>query len=301
MEQYRNQSTPFFVVGAQRSGTTMLRLMLNSHPKLSVPHESGFITVFYGKSASYGDLSHKENAAKLLKDISEYHFVKRGGLVRDMNAILSYPIAGYADLVNAIFTVCANSKGKSRWGDKTPGYTPDIDILWKLFPCCRIVHLVRDGRDMAISRRSINWGSGSIPRLAEDWRWKTIIAHKVGSVLGEQYLEVRYEDLVLQTENTLRSICAFLQEDFHRDMLDYHLTAESEVPTDSLQWHRTSVKAPDSSKLYLWKHKMSLSDRIIFEQIAGEALELFGYERENHSSTLGSRLKNLYYATLKRW
>src|SRR5262249_37007454 len=215
MEQHCSQLLPFFVVGAERSGTTMLRLMLNSHPNIAVPHESGFITVFYRKLIDYGDLSKKQNAKKILKDISEYGYMKKGGQIQSLEEILSYPIAGYADLVNAIFTAYAKQRGKMRWGDKTPDYTPHLDILWKLFPGCRIVHLVRDGRDTAISLRSISWGSRSIQRIAEDWRWQTTLAHKVGNVLGEHYLEVRYEDLVQQPENTLRNICTFLHEPYH--------------------------------------------------------------------------------------
>ena len=294
-------TVPFFVIGFQRSGTTMLRLMLNNHPRLAVPHESGFITVFYRRLAEYGDLNRRENAARLLEDISRYHLVQRGGHVVDIDEILASPISTYADLVSAIFSVYAKHKGKARWGDKTPFYTPDVDILWKLFPGSRIVHLVRDGRDTAVSMRGISWGSRSIARLAEDWRWKTTVAHKVGSVLGEHYLEVRYEDLVRNPEQTLRTICSFLQEPYCQEMLAYPASADQEVPKESQKWHATSITAPDASKLFTWKTRMSLADRIIFEQIAGDALELFGYEKENHPSTWASRLKNIYYGVFRRW
>jgi sulfotransferase family protein len=292
--------TPFFIIGAQRSGTTMLRLMLNSHPKLAVPFESGFIPQYYLKHVEYGDLKIKENAEKLLEAISENSFVKRGKLIQNPHAILSNPIASYRDLVNAIFLEYAKRNGKERWGDKTPSYATELDILWHMFPGCRFVHLIRDGRDVAVSLGRLEWGSGHIPTVAEDWRWITTLAHKIGSVLGEHYLEVRYEDLVLYTEETLRSICAFLKEPFHEDMLTFHVTAEREMPSESMKWHQTSVQAPDESKVFMWKQRMSLSDRIIFEQIAGSTLDLFGYERERHTSTWGSRLKKLYYCTFKR-
>lgn len=278
----------------------MLRLMLNAHPNLAVPFESDFIPRFYLKHVEYGDLRIRENAAKLLEAISENSFVKRGKLIQDPHAVLSNSIASYRDLVNAIFGEYAKRNGKDRWGDKTPSYVSELDILWNLFPGCRIVHLVRDGRDVAASLGRLEWGSGHIPTVAEDWRWKTTLAHKIGAVLGEHYLEVRYEDLVLSTEETLRTICAFLKEPFHGDMLDFHVTAEKEMPSESMKWHRTSVQAPDDRKVSMWKRQMSLSDRIIFEQIAGATLDLFGYEREHHPSTWGSRLKKLYYCTLKR-
>ena len=122
----RRKQVPFFILGAQRSGTTMLRLMINRHPHLAVPHETAFMTVFYPKLSSYGDLANHQNARRLLDDISEYHLVVRGGHVTDKDAILSHSITSYSELINAIMTEYAKSKGKERWGDKTPYYTVDI-------------------------------------------------------------------------------------------------------------------------------------------------------------------------------
>jgi hypothetical protein len=292
---------PFFVVGAQRSGTTMLRLMLNNHPRLAVPFESGFITVFYARLGDYGDLAERSNVERLLKDICQHPKVEKGGLVPDPDTVLSHRIESYRDLVDAIFTEYARRKGKPRWGDKTPAYITDVDVLWRVLPGCRIIHLVRDGRDVALSLGDLKWGSRHIPRVAEDWRWKTVLAHKVGSVLGEHFLEVRFEDLVLDPERELRRICAFLGEAFDPAVLDYPATAETEMPADSMQWHRTSTRAPDARKVYLWKQGMAVEDRMIFENVAGSALELFGYERERLAPTLRSRLRGLYYSVVQRW
>lgn len=292
---------PFFVVGAQRSGTTMLRLMLNNHPNLAIPFETGFVPIFYKKLAEYGDLRVEENTVRLLGDISRYYKVEQGDLIPDRDRILSYPIENYPDLVHAIMSDYAERKGKRHWGDKTPFYVTELDTLWKVFPGCRIIHLVRDGRDVALSQRSISWAPSNMQLLAADWRWKTVLASKIGSVLSEHYLEVRYEDLVLATEQTLRKICRFIGEAYHEQMLDYPNSAEREMPDKSMQWHKSSIRAPDPSKVYGWKREMSLADRIIFEQTAGDALELFGYEKENLAGTVGSRLKGLYYCVFQRW
>ena len=301
MNQHEFKSAPFFIVGAHRSGTTLLRLILNNHPHLAVPFESVFIPVFYKNLREYGDLSLKENLSRLIYDIGMLSRDKKGELVQDPEAILSLPISNYAGLVDAIFMEYAERKGKRRWGDKTPSQVMELDILWKLFPDCRVIHLVRDGRDVALSLRRISWGSAHIPRVAADWRWMTILGRKMGAFLGDHYLEVRYEDLVLKPEETLRRICAFLEEPYHEDLLRFHVTAEKEMPSESMKWHQNSVKPPDPSKVFMWKHQMSLADRFIFEQIAGPELELFGYIRENHPRTWRSRLKTLYYYTLKRW
>jgi len=287
----RNSRVPFFILGAQRSGTTLLRLMINRHPRLAVPHETAFMTVFNSKLTSYGDLAKPENARKLLDDIAGYHLVVRGKHVTNKDAILSHAITTYPELINAIMVEYAKSKGKERWGDKTPYYTPDIDVLWSLFPRSKFIHLVRDGRDVLVSQRKINWLSNSVPRLAEDWRWKTTVCHKVGSVLGPEYfLELKYEDLILDTAATLRTICEFLEEPFAEEMLTHDETAESVVPPTSLQWHESSVRRPDPQKLFAWRHELSKADQIIFEQVAGPALDLFGYERQNCRSTMASRL-----------
>ena len=279
----------------------MLRLMLNQHPELAVPFESGFITIFYRKLRLYGDLGRQDNVRRLLSDIAEYPLVKKGGYADDVEAILANPIVSYAQLVNAIFKEHAKRGNKVRWGDKTPAYVSDLEVLWTLFPGCLIIHLVRDGRDVAISNRGVEWGIHSIPRAAADWRWKTMLGHKVGSVLGPHYLEERYEDLVLNPEATLRRVSEFLGVQFDPVMLAYYVHGEEQMPKESLRWHRNSVRMADASLVYGWKRRMSQADRTIFEQIAGDALDVFGYEREHLLSTWGSRLKSLYYATLQRW
>ena len=293
---------PFFVLGAQRSGTTMLRLMLNSHPKLSVPHETVFITQFYRKLDGYGDLTKRENQAALLNDIAAHPLVQRGGLVPDKDAVLAREPNAYAALVDAIMTTYAGSRGKERWGDKTPYYTPDIDILNSIFPQAKFIQVLRDGRDVALSQRRIEWCTTNSFQLAQDWVWKTMTCHKVGRVLGpDRYLELRYEELVRDPEFSLRMACDFLGEKFDVQMLHYHETAKGIVPTESLKWHRNSVRPPDASKVFAWKNALPKSDRIIFEEIAGDTLEYFGYERGPINPTLMTKLRKMYLTVVNRW
>lgn len=291
---------PVFLLGSQRSGTTMLRLMLNNHPSLAIPHESAFITIYFGRLARYGDLAVKDNARRLLADVARHPMVQRGKLIADPEAVLARPIRSYAEFVDAIFRCYADALGKPRWGDKTPFYTPDIDIISRIFPDAKIVHLVRDGRDVVLSQRSIEWMSGNLPKLVLDWQWKTTIAHKVGAVLGGNFLEVRYEDLVCRPQATLEAICAFIGEPYDPAMLSYAAGAKDVVPSESLKWHRNSVQPPDPTQLGKWRSKLSKSERILFEQLAGETLDLFGYERENLKPTLSSRALKVYYTLVRR-
>lgn len=294
------QKPPFFVLGAQRSGTTMLRLMLNNHPNLVIPHETAFITIFHGKLADYGDLSNLSNSRRLLDDVMAHRLVERGKLIPDPKAVLKKPITTYRDFIEAVFRTYAETQGKQRWGDKTPFYTSEVDILRVIFPDCKVIHLVRDGRDVILSQRKMEWMSGNLPKLARDWAWKTTLVHKVGRVLGADFLEVHYEDLVRNPHATLEEICRFLDEPYSPDLLRFAENAECVVPEESQQWHQNSIRPPDVSKLGEWRRKLSKADRIIFEQEAGSALELFGYSREHLVSNWGSRLRKLYYLLFKR-
>ena len=291
---------PLFLLGSQRSGTTMLRLMLNNHSHIAIPHESGFVTPYAEKLDQYGDLSLQDNARRLLDDVCKHPLARRGKLITDAQAVLSRPIGCYRDFVDAIFRVHADSLGKPRWGDKTPSYTADIDVLRRIFPEAKFIHLVRDGRDVVLSQKAIEWSSNNLPKLILDWQWKTTIAHKVGSVLGDDFLEIRYEDLVRQPEENLRRICGFLDEAYEPAMLNYSEEAGKEVPETSLKWHRNSIRPPDPSLIGKWKTEMSTSERIIFEQLAGETLDLFGYEREHLAPTTASRALKVYYMLIKR-
>lgn len=297
-----DKNKPFFILGSQRSGTTMLRLILNRHSRLAVPHESKFIMAFYPRLRGYGDLSDLSNVKRLLGDIADHRAVREGQLLTDPSAVLSRDVTSFPKLIDAIMTEKARQMGKVRWGDKTPYYITHIDKLWELFPDSKIVHLVRDGRDVVVSQRKIEWMSNNVAKLARDWWWKTTLCHKVGSVRGdESYIEIRYEDLITEPKRAVMATCEFLGESYEPGMLDFNQESAKEVPAGSLKWHQSSVAAPDPSKLGSWKHELSKSDRIVFEQNAGDALDLFGYPRERMSSTLRSRLKNFYYAAIMRW
>src|SRR6185312_120382 len=157
-ERCEGESAPIFLVGAPRSGTTMLRLMLNSHPRIAIPFESDFIPKFYRRLEEYGDLGERQKVSRLLDEIAAQAFVERGKLIGDKSAVLASNARNYSQLISAIYTVYSRSHGKFRWGDKDPDNTLELDVLWNLFPGCQIVHIVRDGRGASNSLRKMEWG-----------------------------------------------------------------------------------------------------------------------------------------------
>lgn len=289
---------PFFVVGSQRSGTTMLRLMLNQHSRFNVPFETAFIPDFHQRIGEFGDLANRDNIERLLDEIANTPFAVKGNLVPDRDAVLRRNPNSYKTLLEAIFGVLAEQRGKVRWGDKTPSYIEHMDVLWSVFPNCKFIHLIRDGRDVALSLRGISWGSQDMTKLARDWRWKVMLGRKMGAMIPQHYLEVHYETLVSQPVETLRRICDFLGEPFEFGMLRYHESGAAEMPAASMQWHTSSVSAPDPRKVQSWRQKMTSTDRIVYEEIAGDALQMFGYELSQLKPTLGSRIQFARYALL---
>lgn len=290
------EQTPFFIVGAQRSGTTMLRLMLNQHSALCIPFESVFIPAFYRRLDEYGDLASRSSIECLLDDIIADPWVQKGGLVPDRAAVLEQQPTDYAGLVDVIFRTYAHARSKSRWGDKTPGYVEEIDVINELFPECQVIHLIRDGRDVALSLSGLSWGSPNLIKNARDWRWKTILGRKMGGMIGSRYIEVFYEELVRDPKLVLGRICDCLSVDYEDGMLTYPESARGEMPSRSLTWHGSSIAPPNRSKVDAWRSRMSMSDQIVFETVAGDALDLFGYERVRWKPTWSSRLRYARYA-----
>jgi hypothetical protein len=272
----------------------MLRLMLNAHSCLAIPFELDFLAAM---DASEDDF----DASRVLKRLAEHPWTHRARIEVNEEEILKKRPRGHSELFREVFGQWAAAQGKIRWGNKTPTYVTELDRLYTLFPDSQFIHIVRDGRDVAVSLGALSWGSRHIPRVAADWRWKTILARKMGNILDRNYLEVHYESLVARPRETLEGICDFLGLPYEHQMLSYPKTATDALPEDSLKWHQSSISPPDISKIGIWRDEMSYADKYIFEDIAGDALALFGYDRLSLASTMGTRAKSLYYDFVRRW
>ena len=274
----------------------MLRLMLNNHCRLAVPFETGFPRLM-PFAESLGDLSIRDNQRKLAEALAEEQFTKKGQVIRNIDAILAHEIRDFGTFIDAVFSEWAKGQGKPRWGVKTPGFVKLMDSLLQHFPSAQFIHIVRDGRDVVMSMGRVSWGTRNLLRAAESWKYLTILGRKMGRVMGPgRYHELRYEDLVNDPEGNLRGICKFLGEEFDPAMLSYHEGAKSEMPESSIDWHKSSVSAPNKNKVFAWKREMPISDQIVFDRYAGDVLEQFGYERVRRRHTLLSKLKQAYYA-----
>lgn len=190
---------PIFLVGCHRSGTTLLRLILDSHPHISFGPEVPFLVEFVDRIT--GD-QHWQN-------FSRYGFPKE------------YWLEQVATLFDRVKTDYARTKGKQRWADKAPRYAMPVDLIAAMFPTCQIVHIIRDGRDVIASHRD-GWGYVSALKAVAKWPYYVHATQTAGRALpAGRYYEMRYEDLLRNTESEVRSLLDFLGEPWEDAVLHY--------------------------------------------------------------------------------
>jgi Sulfotransferase family len=286
------KTVPFpFIVGCGRSGTTLVRAILDSHPDLAIPHESYFIGTLAPRRHRYEGRGGFD-ADLFVADLLKHPWFYRWELAEeDVRAVLTAePPADYPDAIRRVFSLYTRQHGKARYGDKTPKYVAQIPLLAELFPEACFIHVIRDGRDVALSLMEQEWGSGNVSEAAIFWKKRAGIGRKAGLLLGpERYVEVRYEELVDDPERTVRSLCAFIDLGYERDMLRYFERADELVASAAFPHRHDRLFSPVIKGLRDWRRQMSSQQIATFEALAGDLLDDFGYERGSAEVGAGTR------------
>ncbi|MTW22661.1 sulfotransferase family protein [Allochromatium palmeri] len=280
-----------FVIGLGRSGTTLLRLMLDAHSHLAIPAETHFIPFLLAEPPRDG----AECVARLRAMPNWGDFDLSGtGFETRLRALEPFTLA---TAVRLFFASYAARQGKPRWGDKTPPYVEQVAAIGALLPEAHFVHLVRDGRDVALSYRDKWFGPGAdLVAAARLWRGRILEARAQATRLEPgRYLELKFEDLIAAPERKLRQVCAFLDLPFEPGMLDYHQRAESRlselgdrrdtegrvaVPrAQRLSIHANTTRPPDPAQSGKWRTGLTAAEVALFEREAGDVLTALGYTR----------------------
>jgi hypothetical protein len=259
--------------------------MLDSHSVLAIPTESYFIPQLWARHGRRFD------AEAFLEDLSRLARVREWGVTpEDVRERLPAD-ASAADGIRAIYRSYADARGKARYGDKTPSYLQELHLLERVFPDAQYVHLVRDGRDTALSflamRRRPRFNIArprGLATFASQWQLEVEEGRELGSRIPDRYHELRYEDLVREPQSELERVCEFLGLEIEPSMLAYH----ERVDASTLQDHPLLAKPPTAGTRR-WQEQMSPADVQIFEAIAGETLSELGYERACPQPTARAR------------
>ena len=289
---------PFpFIVARGRSGTTLLRAMFDAHPEMAIPDESHFIVQFARHRARY-----REGAGfdieRYQQDLLDHWAFRRWGLpetaVRE--ALAAHPPADLAAAIRTTFGAYARARGKVRSGDKTPINVLHIDLLADLFREAVFIHVIRDGRDVALSYLSTDFGAKTLGQSAIQWDRFVRAGRSAGGVLGDdRYREVRYEELIREPRKVLEELCSFVGLGFDERMLRYHERADELVPTLGHTDHHQNLYKPPTVGLRDWRLEMSTADVAVFQSIAGELLDELGYERADVPVSLGTTMRARRY------
>ncbi|MBK1686098.1 sulfotransferase family protein [Rubrivivax gelatinosus] len=293
-------AAPVFVVGAPRSGTTLLQYMLRSHPALSIPSgESHFIVPLMRNETGFGDLATEDGVQRVLAWMRGFNrsFIETDlhGLRFDERELAQRFVAEgrhtMRDIVTGLFEANAAGEGKPRWGDKTPYYVLHMPRLLAWWPDARFIHIVRDGRDVALSLFARGgFGVHNMFYAARYWQQYVDTGHDDGEqrVPAGQYLELRYEDLIADPSATLRRVCDFLGIVFDEALLDFRKPMTEGGDTPLL---RQPPRADNAGK---WRASMTSRQISVFERAAGPTLRRMGYELDTSARPLPLPARALY-------
>lgn len=296
---------PFFIIGTERSGSNLLRLILNSHPALLVPHPPHILKYFAPLAASYGDLADPPRLARLVDDvrgliaahIHPWEFVPSQAEI--LAAVREPSLAG---VFFAVYDICCRRAGMRRWGCKSTFVIDHLDAVLAVCPEARFLWLVRDPRDVAVSSRRSLFSPCHPWFTARLWRRQQEAGLCGQSVYAGNFLLVRYEDLLIEPEVTLRRVCAFLGEAYVPAMLEFHRTAAARQSSAlSACWRNTGRPIqPDNRERY--RRELSPAELALVEGECGDLLEYFGYPRADQGTAAApGRLWRLCFHLQDGW
>jgi LPS sulfotransferase NodH len=281
------RSAPF-VVGAPRSGTTLLRLMLDAHREIAIPAETHFYPAVLAVDPTRTDW-----LDGVLGAITESHTWQDYGLdsrvfVRDVRS--AHP-AGPGDVLRTFYRAYAARFEKTSWGDKWPGNVLFMQKIAAVLPEARFVHIIRDGRDVAASLRQLWFRPGETYQDCIELWADRIRAARAQAATGLPYLEVRYESLVAEPLAVLARICDFIEFAYDDAMLSYNERSRARLEEIrdwklagrlvtraeliGIHWHTHDAPSPD--RIGQWKTVMSSEDVRACDRAAAGLLEELGY------------------------
>jgi hypothetical protein len=245
-----SEPAPIFIVGAPRSGTTLLRSIVDAHPNICCPPWETGVFDRFDRMLS-GDL-------EIVIDSEQSYPLHKPELV-----------AWCRRSCDDLFRVLTEKSGKPRWAEKTPAHVFHIDLIHATYPAAQFVHIIRNGRDAVRSLQSQPWAPGNIRWSCHRWVQSVQAGREAGRKLpAAQYLELRYEDLISEPELNIKSLCHFLHEDYAPAMLNFH------EPKNNT-WGATAK--PLTNKPVNKHRELTLWERLNFRVIGGATLKELGY------------------------
>jgi hypothetical protein len=271
---------PIFVVGFPRSGTTLLAGLLSAHSRLLCGPETEFftgLTVANRRNRLCRAAGWPEQATDYLfslvheKPIPEYY-----GLIRDeITSYLKGRERSEAAILESLTENYTRRHGKERWIEKTPTHLICLREIRRCYPDAPIVRIIRDPRDVALSLLNVPWGPSSFPAAVLLWQWFDEQSAWFFEADGNT-MTLRYEDLLLNTEDELRKLCRFVNEEFQPEMLDPSQSIRHLNPTQ-ISWKQKAGQQVDPGRVAIWRKETTQEQQCQAEAIVGDRLKAYSY------------------------
>jgi hypothetical protein len=288
---------PIFIIGTERSGSNLLRLILNAHANIAVPHPPHIMRDFSPLLPFYGDLGRDRNFSHLLTDVVRVvngHFSPWPFLVKESEVRKRLPAPTLYGIYCAIYEQFREYAAKPRWGCKSTFMFSQAEEIIRAHETPKFIHLVRDPRAVAASAKKSIFSSYQPEVEARLWlEQQRSIAAKLGKVFhSENYYLLKYEDLVCAPELSIRGLMDFLGESFAAQQLEFFQTAEAkELSSLSESWQ--NCQSPiDASRANHFFYDLSEKEIEIVETTTKHEMKKFGYSLATAAnSPESSRLK----------
>lgn len=269
---------PIFLVGMPRSGTKLLRTLLNEHTHISIsPVETHFLPLWTRKWSSYGDLNQPGEFVQFYDEVRQWPYFTYLAELQPLISASEWHARCKSFTPDGVFEALlrfdtnAPTGSAVIWGDKSPSYVTQLSLLKELYPKSRVIHIVRDVRDFCLSSRQA-WGK-SMLRAAQAWTDGVEKAIRQGREMGDDYYQLRYEDLLADSASSLGKVCEFLGVEYQPSMLSMSIQPENLGDTRG----SSQIESGNTEK---YKRKMDRSTRERIEAIACKPMRSLGYAVE---------------------
>jgi len=285
---------PVFIVGQERSGTTLLMTMLGCHPRIAVPEVAWWYPRFRAYIHTYGDLSNEDNLRVLAAEMIFGLMVPFWGMPENPRTIIDEIVASvrersFAGIYCAMLERYAGRAGKPRWGEKTPNNVFFVREIREDFPDAQFVCVTRDARDMAADAIRSSFGPTNAYAAAHEWKFGQQTIQRLRQTLPQHvWLDVYYEKLARQPVETLTAVCNFLGEEYAPEMLGFHAGTIAQKRGQHRD-HGPLAQPVTDRYIGIYREQLSLHDQRVIAGIAGPEMAFEGYHSDIEPLVLDER------------
>ncbi|MBU2167327.1 MAG: sulfotransferase [Alphaproteobacteria bacterium] len=272
---------PFFIVGCGRSGTTLLKSIVSAHPALFVMPETFFFRSISPNIPRCGLEPWRAASGWWLADMG----ITPDGLEPAVKARMASGASRECSVLGAIFDFHAAANPGVAIGEKTPDHVNHIARIRQCFPNAKIIQIIRDPRAVVASFRKVKVGSNAIADITAEWaRTEEILELNTDS---NQFLALRYEDLVSNPEAQIREVCAFLGVEWTTKVLNFHSRKDANYAPEQAH-HENTRKPLFSDSVNSWRDVLSPNEVGLIESALSAGMQRQGYSLEGGKVALPS-------------